>query len=98
MFDPGSRYYALEKATYTTKEGKEIAYIRRRFCPQADTLSTLIEVTVNDGDRLDQIAAKTIGNPEHFWRICDAQNAMNPEELTQKPGRSLTIPIPEVIR
>lgn len=98
MFEPGSRYYTLAKATYTTGDGQEITYVRRRFCPQAESMSTLVEVTVTDGDRLDLIAARTLGNPEQFWRICDAANVLNPVGLTEKPGQVLTVPIPEVNR
>ena len=34
------------------------------------------------GDRLDNIAARYLGDPEQFWRICDANGAMRPDELT----------------
>jgi hypothetical protein len=96
MFDLTSRYAALETATYTTPDGlRTLAYKRRRFLPQADTLPLLVEVTVNDGDRLDLIAARTIGAPEQFWRIADANNAMNPTELTATPGNVLRVPIPQ---
>ncbi len=98
MFETGSRYSTLEQATYTAEDGRKITYVRRRFCPQAEKLSTLVEVTVTDGDRLDLLAARTIGNAEQFWRICDAENALNPSELTEQPGRILKVPIPEVDR
>lgn len=96
MFETGSRYYTLGQATYTTEDGREITYVRRRFCPQAEKLATLVEVTVTDGERLDLLAARTIGNAEQFWRICDAENSLNPAELIEKPGRVLKVPIPEV--
>jgi hypothetical protein len=32
-----------------------------------------------------------------FWRICDANGAMQPEELTQTVGRRLRITLPEGI-
>ncbi len=96
MFDATSRYYRLETATYTTADGRELRYKRRRFIPRADSLPTLVEVTVTDGDRLDQIAARTIASGEQFWRICDAEDAMNPPELTAEPGRKLRVPIPQV--
>ena len=76
MFDNNSRYYVLETATYTAPSGKVIAYKRRRFLPQGKDLPLLVEVTVNDGDRLDTIGSRTIGDPEQFWRIGDANNAM----------------------
>jgi hypothetical protein len=54
----------------------------------------LVEVTLTDGDRLDLIAARTLGASEQFWRICDGENAMNPFELESRPGRRLRVPIP----
>jgi hypothetical protein len=96
MFEPSSRYYDLATGTYEMSDGREIAYVRRRFLPQGERLSTLVEVTVTDGDRLDLFAARTLGNAEQFWRICDGQNAMYPPELTAEPGRVLRVPIPEV--
>ena len=53
--------------------------------------------TVVAGDRLDNLAAHYIGDPEQFWRICDANNALRPHELTQRVGRRLRITLPEGI-
>ncbi len=96
MFDPSSRYYNKEKATYTAPDGRVIAYVRRRFLPRGRDLPLLVEVEVTDGDRLDLIAARTFGAPEQFWRIADANDAMNPPALTEETGRILRVPIPQV--
>jgi len=45
------------------------------------------------GDRLDNIAARHLGDPEQFWRLCDANDAMQPPELTVI-GRRIKIPFP----
>ena len=95
MFDPGSRYYRTPTATLEI-DGREVTYLRRRFLPPAEALTTLAEVAVTEGDRLDSIAARTLSNPEQFWRICDAEEAMNPTDLTSRPGRRLRVPIPGV--
>lgn len=95
MFEPTSRYYNLENVTLKTPDGRVIAYKRRRFLPQGEDLQLLVEVTVAEGDRLDLIAARTIGDPEQFWRIADANDAMNPFDL-EETGRTLRVPIPEV--
>jgi hypothetical protein len=52
---------------------------------------------VFQGDRLDNIAALYLGDPEQFWRICDANAAMRPNELTETIGRRLRITLPEGI-
>ena len=64
--------------------------------PKEKTYLFLGEVTVTEGDRLDLITARTLGDPEQFWQICDANNAMNPVDLTAELGRSLVIPLPQV--
>lgn len=94
MFAPTSRYFNLETATLTTPERGEIAYKRRRFLPQAENMQVLEEVTVTQSDRLDLIAARALGDPEQFWQIADANNALNPFELTAEPGRVLRIAVP----
>jgi len=96
MFDPASRYYNLETAEYVGEEGKKIAYKRRRFLPLGEEMPLLVEVRVAQGDRLDLIAARTLGDPEHFWRICDANDAMNPFDLTSEIGRVLRVPVPQI--
>ena len=95
MFEPTSRYYGLETATFTNADQQNFAYIRRRFLPQGQSLSLLVEVVVTEGDRLDLITGRTLGNPEQFWRICDANNAMNPADLTPEPGDRLRVPLPQ---
>jgi hypothetical protein len=96
MFDPHSRYSTVETGEHNTPDGRKIPYKRRRFLPRAEDHRIMVEVTVTEGDRLDSIAARTLGDPEHFWRICDASDAMNPFNLTEEVGRILRVPIPEI--
>jgi hypothetical protein len=93
MFDPASRYFALETATLTTPAGS-VRYKRRRFLPNGEQMPVLTEATIAQGERLDLLAARALGDPEQFWRICDANNAMDPSELTATPGRVLRVPMP----
>ena len=96
MFSTNSRYHSLHKAMHTTADGRTVAYVRRRFLPPAETMPTLAEVTVTDGDRLDLITARTLGDPEQFWHVCDANNAMNPVSLTAEAGRKLRVALPQL--
>jgi hypothetical protein len=96
MFDPTSRYYNLEQATYVRKDGEEVRYVRRRFCPQGETMPLLVDVTVVDGDRLDLLTARTLGDPLQFWRVCDANNALYPFDLMTEIGRTVRVPIPQI--
>jgi len=84
----------LENATLTARDGRVIAYKWRRFLPDGKDMPLLVEVTMTEGDRLDTITARTLGDPEQFWRICDANNAMNPSDLIE-PGRMVRVPVPQ---
>ena len=95
MFDPKSRYYKLPTATYVVADGEHILYKRRRFLPHGASMPLLAEVTVRDSDRLDLISYRTLGDPLQFWRVADANDAMNPSDLTDEPGRVLRIPVPQ---
>lgn len=95
MFDPDSRYAHLETATYTTADGREITYVRRRFLPQGRELPLLVEAPVQDGDRLDRLTARTLGNPTQSWRVCDANDAMHPGDVLGEPGSHVRVPVPQ---
>jgi hypothetical protein len=96
-FPATSRYYQIETGTLETPERKIIVYVRRRFVPSSDRFELLLEHGVVQGDRLDNITAKYLGDPEQFWRVCDANNAMQPDELTSVIARKLRITLPEGI-
>jgi hypothetical protein len=94
MFPATSRYNGIETAKLTPPEGREIIYLRRRFLPPTEAMSALVEHTVVQGDRLDNVTARYLGDSEQFWRLCDANGAMLPDELTVRIGRRLRIPMP----
>jgi hypothetical protein len=94
LFAQNSRYYTTETATLETASGLTITYLRRRFVPQADRFTLVREHAVVQGDRLDNLAAKYFGDPEQYWRLCDANNAIRPEELIEIIGRRLRITLP----
>lgn len=93
MFEPTSRYAGVEDASLEI-DGDKVTYKRRRFLPDLKDLILLQEMNVAAGDRLDRIAARIAGDPEQFWRICDANEAMHPIELTSEPGSTLRIARP----
>ena len=98
MFDPNSRYYSLETVTlgYIDKDGmtRIVAYKRRRFIPTVEGQTTLLEHSVTQGERLDNITARYLGDPTQFWRVCDANLVLCPEEL-EEVGRRITIALPQ---
>lgn len=100
LFPPTSRYSGAATATYLgpptaqEPEGRAVVYLRRRFLPPAERFALLHEHVVADGERLDNITAAYLNDPEQFWRVCDANNVMRPEEC-EEAGRRLRITLPE---
>lgn len=97
LFGPASRYFGLATTSLQTRDGQTVIYLTRRFLPQADQFALLQTHRVVQGERLDNIAAQFLGDPEAFWRLCDANNAMRPNELTETIGRQLRITLPQGI-
>jgi hypothetical protein len=98
MFDQNSRYSILEDLTYEAPDGHRIVYKPRRFLPQGGSMPLLEEHIVSPGDRLDLITARILGDPLQFWQLCDANNCMNPFDLTGDDAvasrRRLRVPAP----
>lgn len=91
MFFRGSRYEVVATAELTTRDGRVIQYKRVRFIL---TTEEALPYQTKQGDRLDLIAYQVYRDPEQFWRICDANLAVKPDELTEQPGKQLAVPIP----
>jgi hypothetical protein len=96
-FPTDSRYYNASTLTYITPTGETISYLARRVVPQpgAPNFATVATHAVRQGDRLDLIAAKYLGDPMMFWLICDANGAVRPSELVGTPGTVLNITTPQ---
>ncbi len=95
MFDPKSRYAPLATATHVFPDGREVRFVRRRFVP-APGGEVLAEHTVEGGDRLDRITARYLGDPEAFWRVCDANLVIHPPHLTDELGARIAITLPRL--
>ena len=94
-FPPESRYHSVEQAIFEDPAGNEIAYLRRRFVSPPEQFQLLQEHLVVEGDRHDNLAYRYLGDPEQFWRICDANVVMGPEELTETIGKRVRITLPD---
>lgn len=93
MFSVNSRYYGLEIATMQTASNQTVAYLQRRFLPPAESLEIIEQHLITQGDRLDNISARYLGDPEQFWHLCDANNVIHPDQLTAQIGQKLFIPV-----
>src|SRR5580704_15795618 len=96
-FPPDSRYYGSATLQYTAPGGQTITYLARRIVPQPGppNFATVATYTVKQGDRLDWIASKYLGDPLMFWLICDANGAIRPDQLVETPGSALNITMPQ---
>lgn len=94
MIDHTSRYSSVETAFWIRPDGTKIAFKRRRFLPRPEGMQLLAEWPVQARDRFDLVAARTLGDSQAFWRIADANRAMDPVEL-ETPGRRLIIAMPQ---
>lgn len=95
-FPADSRYYGSTTLIYVTPAGEKITYLARRIVPQPGppNFATIATHTVRQGDRLDLIAAKYLGDPLIFWLICDANGAIEPYDLVATAGKVLDITTP----
>lgn len=94
LFPPTSRYHGIATTTLE-KDGEEVVYLTRRWVPAPEDLDEIQRHSVQQGDRLDLLAYHYLGDPELFWRLCDANRALAPQELTEEAGRTLRITMPE---
>jgi nucleoid-associated protein YgaU len=88
-----SRYLGAVTLQLTLPNGTPVMYLARRILPQASIYQAVQSHVVVDGDRLDNLAAKFLGDPLLFWMICDANSSSDPDALTAQVGRSILIPL-----
>ena len=92
MPDHNSRYAASSIRIHTDSGGKVISYRSWRMLPPGRSLPAHLLVRTTSNDRPDLIATRAMGDPMLFWRICDANDAMHPLDLTARIGRAVRIP------
>ncbi|MEJ2862570.1 tail protein X [Actinomycetospora flava] len=80
-----------------SRKRREVRYLRRRPLPEAGTVAALAHHRVLTGDRLDLLAARYYGDSTAWWRIAEANDALDPDTLTgpDAVGAVLVIPVPE---
>jgi hypothetical protein len=96
-YKQSSRYYGAPILTTTGPDGQPVAYVDRRIVPQPDVYTSLQDYVIAEGDRLDNLAAKFLGDPLLFWTICDANGLTDPDELTAQVGRTIQIPVASAV-
>jgi hypothetical protein len=109
---PGrSRYSGVPVVSSRVPDGRggtrEVRHLgRRRLPPPTDRAPVagpygevvpLAHHRVTEGDRLDLLAARYLGDPLAAWQVCDANGVLDPEILVAPDavGRVLVILPPE---
>ncbi len=94
-FPATSRYYGIPTSQLTQADGRTVVFVQRRFLPPTGNFAPLQDVTIVAGDRLDNLSARWLGDPQQSWRLADSNGAMQPEALVLNVGATLTITLPE---
>ena len=85
----------------TTADGtpRVVTYYRRRFPPEPSVVAALSRHGVVPGDRLDLLSFRLTGDPLGFWRICDANAALDPDDLVdaEAVGTHILVPLPGAV-
>src|SRR5271157_1280479 len=91
--NPNSRYYGTGVEQITLANGTVVSYLSRRIIPPISIYTQTQNYSGVLGDRLDNLAARFIGDPILFWMIADANGAVDANDLTSAPGRVILIPL-----
>ncbi|MGH6846874.1 MAG: hypothetical protein ACREC0_05405 [Methylocella sp.] len=95
LYPPNSRYYGQPALTITLPNGATLSYLSQRYVPGPEQFALLKLYSVVQGDRLDNLASSFFNDPQQYWRICDANNAIRPAALTETIGTQLRITLPQ---
>lgn len=93
-YPANSRYANAPVLNWRAADGTEIRYIGRRIIPEMSEYSTLDTYRASGHKRIDGLAEDYYGDPELYWRICDANGIERPSEALAEDGTKLTIPLP----
>jgi hypothetical protein len=92
-FPPTSRYTDVPMVVHVGADSWETPHLARRLLPDPGSLAQAGVHVVQEGERLDTIAAAVFGEPLLSWRLLDGNRALHPAELLV-PGRALRVPLP----
>lgn len=95
-----SRYEGLPQGRVEVPDGlggtREVAYLLTRLPGDPARMAPIAWHRVVRGDRLDLVATTYLGDVGAFWRVCDANAALDPDRLvsTDAEGSVLVVPAP----
>lgn len=97
--DVEGRYAGLGTEVLDLEDGSRVIYRSRRMVPAQERIGgrQTFDAT-HMPERIDLVAAQTLGDAFQFWRICDANEAMNPFDVVAERAGTLRIPSEIVVR
>ncbi len=87
MFDKKSRYIKEETYSVQDKRGRTVQVVT---VPGAAQQTILGYHVLKQGQRLDHLSAKYLKNSDGYWQICDVNDVMQAEMLSET--REIAIP------
>ena len=91
MFVPKSRYFGLETYVVLDNRGRQVSVVS---VPLPLNQTTLGLHLLKQGERLDHLAQNYLDNPAGYWLICELNEVMLAEALTEQ--RTISIPVRKV--
>ena len=91
MFDPKSRYFGLETYVVRDNRGRPVKVVTVPLPPNQETFGLHL---LKQGERLDHLAQNYLDDPAGYWRICELNEVMLAEALTEQ--RTISIPVRKV--
>lgn len=93
MIDKESRYASVGTNAIEGPDNKRLLYLSRRILPQGSSQPSVRSVDAKgESERLDLVSLRTLGDTFAFWRLCDANDGLNPFELVDECGGWLRVP------
>jgi hypothetical protein len=86
-YDEKSRYAKLMPFVKKDRRGRSVQ-VTPAAPPRNDALLGIH--VLREGERLDHLAAKYLANPAGFWKIAEMNDAMHPEQISER--REIDIP------
>jgi hypothetical protein len=91
MFANGSRYQKMSTYETTDAQGRAVKAV---VLPLPTQPRVAAEHVLRERQRLDLLAAQFLEDATAFWRLCDVNNGMHPDEL-RVIGKRILIPVRE---
>ena len=88
MFDVKSRYAKLRPYERKDKAGRKVVVVPIPPAPEELPMGRHL---MKQGQRIDHLAQLYLSDPAGYWRICEVNGAMFPEQLSER--KEIVIPI-----